>query len=64
MAPSSCSCASAACPPGASLLLGRVAVTLDANGYYGVPYDRINDLRAAAAQNSQRRVSISPSKGW
>ncbi|MFM5701575.1 retention module-containing protein [Aeromonas caviae] len=39
-------------PAGASLLLGGVAVTLDANGYYEVPYDRINDLKLQPPKNS------------
>ncbi|MFQ2621196.1 type I secretion C-terminal target domain-containing protein, partial [Aeromonas caviae] len=39
-------------PAGASLLLGGVAVTLDANGYYEVPYDRINDLKLLPPKNS------------
>ncbi|MDY7785345.1 retention module-containing protein [Aeromonas caviae] len=37
---------------GATLLLGGVAVTLDANGYYEVPYDRINDLKLLPPKNS------------
>ncbi|MEE1912253.1 retention module-containing protein [Aeromonas caviae] len=39
-------------PAGATLLLGGVAVTLDANGYYEVPYDRINDLKLLPPKNS------------
>lgn len=39
-------------PAGATLLLGGVAVTLDANGYYEVPYDRINDLKLQPPKNS------------
>ncbi|WP_439842111.1 retention module-containing protein [Aeromonas taiwanensis] len=39
-------------PVGATLLLGGVAVTLDANGYYEVPYDRINDLKLLPPKNS------------
>ncbi|WP_197273655.1 type I secretion C-terminal target domain-containing protein, partial [Aeromonas schubertii] len=39
-------------PTGATLLLGGVAVTLDANGYYEVPYDRINDLKLQPPKNS------------
>ncbi len=39
-------------PTGATLLLGGVAVTLDANGYYEVPYDRINDLKLLPPKNS------------
>ncbi len=39
-------------PAGATLLLGGVAVTLDANGYYEVPYDRINDLKMQPPKNS------------
>ncbi len=39
-------------PADATLLLGGVAVTLDANGYYEVPYDRINDLKLLPPKNS------------
>ncbi|MFM4737334.1 T1SS-143 repeat domain-containing protein, partial [Aeromonas caviae] len=39
-------------PAGATLLLGGVAVTLDANGYYEVPYGRINDLKLQPPKNS------------
>ena len=39
-------------PAGATLLLGGVAVTQDANGYYEVPYDRINDLKLRPPKNS------------
>ncbi|MFM5868020.1 retention module-containing protein [Aeromonas caviae] len=39
-------------PAGATLLLGGMAVTLDANGYYEVPYDRINDLKLLPPKNS------------
>ncbi|MBL0515538.1 retention module-containing protein [Aeromonas caviae] len=39
-------------PTGATLLLGGVAVNLDANGYYEVPYDRINDLKLLPPKNS------------
>ncbi|WP_324055945.1 retention module-containing protein [Aeromonas caviae] len=39
-------------PAGATLLLGGVAVTLGANGYYEVPYDRINDLKLLPPKNS------------
>ncbi|RQM54718.1 retention module-containing protein [Aeromonas caviae] len=39
-------------PAGATLLLGGVAVTQDANGYYEVPYDRINDLKLLPPKNS------------
>ncbi|MFM5246214.1 T1SS-143 repeat domain-containing protein, partial [Aeromonas caviae] len=39
-------------PAGATLLLGGVAVTLDANGYYEVPYGRINDLKLLPPKNS------------
>lgn len=39
-------------PAGATLLLGGVAVTLDTNGYYEVPYDRINDLKLLPPKNS------------
>ncbi|WP_324033982.1 type I secretion C-terminal target domain-containing protein [Aeromonas caviae] len=39
-------------PAGATLLLGGVAVNLDANGYYEVPYDRINDLKLLPPKNS------------
>ncbi len=39
-------------PAGATLLLGGVAVTLDANGYYEVPYDRINDLKLLPPKNN------------
>ncbi|MGL6382349.1 T1SS-143 repeat domain-containing protein, partial [Aeromonas caviae] len=39
-------------PAGATLLLGGVVVTLDANGYYEVPYDRINDLKLLPPKNS------------
>lgn len=39
-------------PAGATLLLGGVAVTLDANGYYEVPYDRINELQLQPPKNS------------
>ncbi|MGU5595543.1 retention module-containing protein [Aeromonas sanarellii] len=39
-------------PAGATLLLGGVAVTLDANGYYEVPYDSINDLKLLPPKNS------------
>ncbi|MFQ2737281.1 retention module-containing protein [Aeromonas caviae] len=39
-------------PAGATLLLGGVAVTLDANGYYELPYDRINDLKLLPPKNS------------
>ncbi|MBL0530434.1 retention module-containing protein [Aeromonas caviae] len=39
-------------PAGATLLLGGVAVTQDANGYYEVPYGRINDLKLLPPKNS------------
>lgn len=39
-------------PAGATLWLGGVAVTLDANGYYEVPFDRINDLKLLPPKNS------------
>ncbi|WP_429035002.1 retention module-containing protein [Aeromonas media] len=39
-------------PAGATLLLGGVAVTLDANGYYEVPYDRIGELKLEPPKNS------------
>ncbi len=39
-------------PAGATLLLGGLAVTLDANGYYEVPYGRINDLKLQPPKNS------------
>ncbi|RWT34058.1 type I secretion protein [Aeromonas caviae] len=39
-------------PTGATLLLGGVAVNLDANGYYEVPYGRINDLKLQPPKNS------------
>ncbi len=39
-------------PAGATLLLGGVAVTQDANGYYEVPYGRINDLKLQPPKNS------------
>ncbi|WP_456305330.1 hypothetical protein [Aeromonas ichthyocola] len=39
-------------PAGATLLLGGVAVTLDANGYYEVPFDRINELKLQPPKNS------------
>ncbi|WP_421228201.1 retention module-containing protein [Aeromonas enteropelogenes] len=39
-------------PAGATLLLGGVAVTLDANGYYEVPYGRIGELQLQPPKNS------------
>ncbi|MGY3943473.1 retention module-containing protein [Aeromonas tecta] len=39
-------------PAGATLLLGGVAVVMDANGYYEVPYDRINELQMQPPKNS------------
>ncbi|MGL5811900.1 MAG: retention module-containing protein [Aeromonas sp.] len=39
-------------PAGATLLLGGVAVAMDANGYYEVPYDRINELQMQPPKNS------------
>ncbi|WP_446323439.1 T1SS-143 repeat domain-containing protein, partial [Aeromonas enteropelogenes] len=39
-------------PAGATLLLGGVVVTLDANGYYEVPYDRIGELKLQPPKNS------------
>ncbi|WP_395950063.1 retention module-containing protein [Aeromonas mytilicola subsp. aquatica] len=39
-------------PAGATLWLGGVAVTLDANGYYEVPYDRIGELKLEPPKDS------------
>ncbi|MGY3920743.1 retention module-containing protein [Aeromonas eucrenophila] len=39
-------------PAGATLLLGGVAVAMDANGYYEVPYDRINELQLQPPKDS------------
>ncbi|MGY6036812.1 retention module-containing protein [Aeromonas sp. AE23HZ002T15] len=39
-------------PAGATLLLGGVAVVIDANGYYEVPYDRIGELQMQPPKNS------------
>ncbi|MEZ6965417.1 retention module-containing protein [Aeromonas sp. S9(2024)] len=39
-------------PAGATLLLGGVAVTLDANGYYEVPYGQIGELQLQPPKNS------------
>ncbi|UAK70719.1 retention module-containing protein [Aeromonas enteropelogenes] len=39
-------------PAGATLLLGGVAVTLDANGYYEVPYGRLGELQLQPPKNS------------
>jgi len=39
-------------PAGATLLLGGVAVTQNAAGYYEVPYDRIGELKLQPPKNS------------
>ncbi|MGE6196882.1 type I secretion C-terminal target domain-containing protein, partial [Aeromonas media] len=39
-------------PAGATLWLGGVAVTLDANGYYEVPYARIGELKLEPPKDS------------
>lgn len=39
-------------PDGATLLLGGVAVSQSAEGYYEVPYDRIGDLKLEPPKNS------------
>ncbi|MDX7813717.1 retention module-containing protein [Aeromonas caviae] len=39
-------------PAGATLLLGGVAVTQDANGYYEVPYARIGELKLQPPKDS------------
>ncbi|WP_303806552.1 retention module-containing protein [Aeromonas rivipollensis] len=39
-------------PAGATLWLGGVAVTLDAKGYYEVPYDRIGELKLEPPKDS------------
>ena len=39
-------------PAGATLLLGGVVVTLDAKGYYEVPYDQIGNLKLQPAPES------------
>ncbi|WP_394293672.1 retention module-containing protein [Aeromonas rivipollensis] len=39
-------------PAGAALWLGGVAVTLDANGYYEVPYARIGELKLEPPKDS------------
>ncbi|MFM5095590.1 type I secretion C-terminal target domain-containing protein [Aeromonas rivipollensis] len=39
-------------PAGATLWLGGVAVTLDANGYYEVPYNRIGELKLEPPKDS------------
>ncbi|MFM4942346.1 type I secretion protein, partial [Aeromonas bivalvium] len=39
-------------PAGATLWLGGVVVTLDANGYYEVPYDQIGNLKLQPAPES------------
>ncbi|MEG0009603.1 MAG: type I secretion C-terminal target domain-containing protein, partial [Aeromonas sp.] len=39
-------------PAGATLLLGGVAVAMDAKGYYEVPYDRIGELQLQPSKDS------------
>ena len=47
--------------PAGATCCWAVAVTLDANGYYEVPYDRINDL--LLPPKTATSISISPSGG-